>query len=68
MTVGGPKSISAGVNYHGVAGVQGQSCTLSLIETTPPSQHSVLTLVMLRLTDPVKYYVPRSVNVAEYFG
>lgn len=35
---GSPKSISAGVNYHRVARVQEQSCTLSLIETTPPSQ------------------------------
>lgn len=60
---GSPKSISAGVNYHRVARVQEQSCTLSLIETTPPSQLSSLTTVMLCLMDVIKYYAPCSLNV-----
>lgn len=60
---GSPKSISAGVNYHRVARVQEQSCTLSLIERTPPSQLSSLTAVMLCLMDLIKYYAPCSLNV-----
>lgn len=60
---GSPKSISAELNYHGVARVQEQSCTLSLIERSPPSQLSSLNAIMLSLMDLIKYYAPCSLNV-----
>lgn len=58
-----PESISAGVNYHKVARVQEQSCTLSLIERTPPSQLSFPTTVLFCLMDLIKYNAPYSLNV-----
>lgn len=55
---GSPESISAGVNYHRAARVHEQSCTLSLIETAPPSKLSFLTTAMLCLMDLIKHQCP----------